>query len=114
MKTLMGENWTFIQSCEICVLLLRHGVSYDTDFLKLAKTTCPLLLALLWFSHSLRMKKGRKRKKGRQLLLTEMSGIAAVTPGHSQSVRYHIQSFNSGEGTEVGHPVKPIGIPSAL
>lgn len=91
-------------------MLLRHEVSYDSDFLKLAKTTCSLPLAFLWFSSSLRMTK-RRRRRERQLLFTEMSEIAAVTPGHSHSVRYHTRSFNSREGTEVGHPVKPIGIP---
>ncbi len=94
----------------ICMFLLRHEVSYDSDFLKPAKTTCPLPLAFLWFSHSPRMRKGSRRRE-RQLLFTEMSGIATVTPGHSHSVRYHTRPFNSREGTEVGHPVKPIGIP---
>lgn len=94
MKTIMRENWTFIQFGEIFILLLRREVSYDSDFLKPGRTTCPLPLAFLWFSHSLRMTKGRRRRK-RQLLFTEMSGIATVTPGHSHSVRYHTQSFNS-------------------
>lgn len=85
-------------------------MSSDSDFPKPAKTTCPLPLAFLWFSRSLWIRKGRRRRE-RQLLFTEMSGIATVTPGHSHSVRYHTQSFNSREGTEVGHPVKPIGIP---
>lgn len=93
--------------------LLRYEVSYDTDFLKPARTTCLLSRAFLWFSHSLKMRKG-KRRGASQLLFTEMSGIATVTPGHSHSVRYHIQSFNSQERTEVGRPVKPIGIPLRL
>lgn len=105
---LFNEELDFYQ---ICMFLLRHEVSYDSDFLKPAKTTCPLPLAFLCFSHSLRMRKGRRRRRERQLLFTEMSGIATVTPGHSHSVRYHTRSFNSREGTEVGHPVKPIGIP---
>ncbi|KAF3843139.1 hypothetical protein F7725_001988 [Dissostichus mawsoni] len=62
----------------------RHEVSYDSDFLN-AKTTCPLPLAFLWFSHSLRMRKGGGG--GRQLLFTEMSGMATETRGHSHSVR---------------------------
>lgn len=107
----MRENLTFIQFWEIRMVLLRHEVSYDIDSLKPAKTTCPLPLAFLWFSHSLRMTKGRRRRMKRQLLFTEMSGIATVTSGHSHSVRYHTQSLNSWERTEVGHPVKPFGIP---
>lgn len=42
-----------------------------------------------------------------------MLGIANVTPGHSHSIRYHTESFNSQERTEADHPAKPIGI-SAL
>lgn len=107
----MRENWTVIQFWEIRMVLLRHEVSYDIDSLKPAKTTCPLPLAFLWFSHSLRMTKGRRRRMKRQLLFIEMSGIATVTPGHSHSIRYHTQSLNSWERTEVGRPVKPFGIP---
>lgn len=92
------------------MLPMRYMPSYDADFLKHAKTTCPLSLAFLWFSHSLKTRKG-KGGKGSQLLFTEMSGIATVTPGHSRSVRYHIQSYNSRGGTEVGRPAKPVGIP---
>lgn len=108
--TIMQCNWTFIQFWEICMLLLRHKVSYDSHSLKFVKTTCPLPLSILWLSHSVRMRTGWRRRE-RQLLFTEISGIATVTPGHSQSIRYQTQSFKSQEGTEVDHPVKPIGIP---
>ena len=83
-------------------------MSCDSDFLKLALSRPPALFP--WHSCGFLIPCGWRRKD-RQLLFTEMSGIATVTPGHSHSVRYHTQSFNSREGTEVGHPVKPIGIP---
>lgn len=64
-------------------------------------------------SSFLEMMKGRAeggRRRWRQLLLTEESGMAAVTPGHSPGVRYPIWSLATAElGAEVGHPVKSTG-----
>lgn len=62
-------------------------------------------------SSFLEMMKGKRRRRWwRQLLLTEQSGMAAVTPGHSPGVRYPIWSLATAElGAEVGHPVKSTG-----
>lgn len=89
------------------ILFFFHLKSVDIDSLKAANIICPFSMEFLWFPHSQRMKKQKTR---RQLSCTEKSGRAAVTSGPSQSIRYHIWSFNSQEGTEVGHPVKPAGI----